>query len=263
MDPQQAQPAPPQGEYDPQSRVGNSLTVTQPGERTICEIKRHPIGLFGVYVATGALIIFMAVIAFIILPHVITTGGATAIGALVFLVAAIFSLAFAFISTKVYWGNSWVLTSDSLTQIEQDSLFNRQSSQLSLGNLEDVTAEQNGILPHMFNYGWVRVETASERGKFIFQYCPNPNYYAQQVLAARENFEQKRSGEDEQRPYREAGAYAQDQPQSKAGDPGYGAMSPPATPAPSSPPAPDNNNPALNQIDYPGESPDQGVDINV
>jgi hypothetical protein len=79
-----------------------------------------------------------------------------------------------------------VVTSDSLTQISQTSLFNRQSSQLALVNIEDVTAEQNGILAHMFNYGVIRVETAGERSKFVFTYCPNPNFYAQQILQARE-----------------------------------------------------------------------------
>ncbi len=69
-------------------------------------------------------------------------------------------------------------------------MFDKQSSQLSLGNLEDISAEQNGILTHMFNYGAVRVETAGERSKFFFNFCPNPNYYAQQILTARETFEQ-------------------------------------------------------------------------
>ena len=270
MDPEQAQPAPPQDNYDPRARVGNSLTVTQPGERTVCEIKRHPIGILGVYIATGILLVTVAVLAFLVAPHFITDSSGsssttTEIGAVVFLLVAFFSLAFAFISSKVYWGNSWVLTTDSLTQIDQDSLFKRQSSQLSLGNLEDVTAEQNGILPHMFNYGWVRVETASERGKFIFQYCPNPNYYAQQILSARETFEQNRRGEDEQRPYRGEGIYAQQAqaapPPQQAGDPGYGAFQPqpPASPAP--PHANDGSDPALGPADYP-DSTDQGVNIN-
>jgi hypothetical protein len=112
------------------------------------------------------------------------------IGAVVLLVTAILGLGFAFISNIVYWGNRWVVTSDSITQVQQTSLFNKQSSQLSLENLEDVTSEQNGILTHMFNYGVIKAETAGERSKFMFRYCPNPNFYAQQILAARERFMQ-------------------------------------------------------------------------
>jgi hypothetical protein len=56
--------------------------------------------------------------------------------------------------------------------------------------LEDVTSEKNGILTHIFNYGVIKAETAGERSKFVFLYCPNPDFYAKQILATRERFMQ-------------------------------------------------------------------------
>ncbi|HSX45616.1 MAG TPA: hypothetical protein VLG27_01260 [Candidatus Saccharimonadia bacterium] len=285
MDPQESAPAPAEPEqYDSHTKVGNALTVTQPGERQICEIKRHPIGIIGIYAATGVLLVVAAVLAFVVAPNLFhsadgSSSATTEVGAALFILVALVSLAFTFISTKVYWGNSWVLTTDSVTQITQVSLFHRESSQLSLGNLEDVTAEQNGILTHLFNYGLLRVETAGERSKFVFTYCPNPNYYAQQVLAARENFEQnRRANEDYQRNYRGEGSYPQPPaaqpgpgpgpaqptdstspaPQMQAGDPGYGAFQPMPEPPAEEPPQP----PPTSQIDYPSDSSDQGVNVN-
>ncbi|HTB49268.1 MAG TPA: PH domain-containing protein [Verrucomicrobiae bacterium] len=238
--------------------VRNPLSAMQPGEQTICAIKRHPIGMFGVYVGTGLLLIVAAVLAFIVAPSLITSVSRTQVmagGGLAFVVLAALCLGFVFVANKVYWGNGWVVTSDSVTQITQTSLFDKRSSQLSLGSLEDVTAEQNGILPHMLNYGSIRVETAGERGKFVFLYCPNPNYYAQQILSARERFEQGRTGEGLQRPYRAEGAYSAQpgsQPQpvplpdaqaaAPAVDPGYGAYAPPP-PIPSAPSTPYPENP--------------------
>lgn len=174
----------------------HALTTMQPGEQIIFEIKRHPIGMIGVYLITGFLLVAVAVFALVVGPGMSTDNKSQTmgVGAAIFLVVSVFSLAFVFISNKVYWGNGWVLTSDSITQVQQTSLFNRQSAQLSLGNLEDVTAEQNGILAHMFNYGVLKAETASERSKFKFAYCPNPNFYAQQILQAREVFEQHNRG---------------------------------------------------------------------
>ena len=177
---------------DPKTRVDNALAVTQSGEHMIFNIRRHPIGIFGVYAGGGFLLIMAAILCFVVPPQISSTASSNVaqLGALVFMAVALAIVVFLLISTKVYWGNQWILTSDSVTQINQNSLFSRQSSQLSLGNLEDVTAEQNGILPHMFNYGFVKLETAGETGKFIFTYCPNPNYYAQQIIAAREAYEQ-------------------------------------------------------------------------
>jgi len=188
-----------QADNPDQHPIHNPLSVMQPGERIICEIKRHPVGMLGVYVVTGVLLVLLAVLALVVAPSVLSSvsrSQVVAIGGLIFIVCAILSLGFVFISNKVYWGNSWVVTSDSITQITQTSLFDKRSSQLSLGNLEDVTAEKKGILAEMLNYGLLRVETAGERSKFMFPYCPNPNYYAQQILSAREQFEQRRTGEE-------------------------------------------------------------------
>ncbi|HVW23132.1 MAG TPA: hypothetical protein VHB51_01430 [Candidatus Saccharimonadales bacterium] len=209
----------------------NPFHVMQPGEVEICEIKRHPIGMFGIYFGVGFLLLVLALLTYGVAPSVITsvsTSEVYGIGTLIFFVFAVMALGFAFVSNVVYWGNSWVLTSDSLTQITQTSLFHKQSSQLSLGNLEDVTADQNGIIPHLLNFGVLRVETAGEHAKFLFLYCPNPNYYAQQILAAREQFEQDRRGTDLQRLYRGPGSYGPGQPS----HPQYQPPADPSTPAP-------------------------------
>jgi hypothetical protein len=221
MDPQQfpgqpnlpepgSQPLPPnqptqtsQPQPDNQPRVHNPLAVMQPGEQIICEIRRHPIGMLGAYVMSGFILIVLAVLAFIVVPSMAGPDNhskALTAGSLLFIVIATLVLIFVFIANKVYWGNHWVVTSDSITQITQVSLFNKQSSQLSLGNLEDVTAQQRGILQEMFKFGTIRAETAGERSKFSFPFCPNPNYYAQKILAAREVFEQGHHG-GKQDPY--------------------------------------------------------------
>lgn len=233
-------PAPPE--------IHNPLSVMQAGEQTICDIKRHPIGMLGVYLISGTLLVVLAILAFVVAPSVFSDqrSQAMAFGGLAFLLVGGLLLGFVFIANKVYWGNSWVVTSDSITQITQTSLFSKQSSQLSLGNLEDVTVEQDGIFPQMFKYGLLRAETAGERSKFVFPFCPNPNYYAQKVLAAREAFEQRRAGAEQnpqQRLYREEGTY---QPVAQAVPTPTYSVEPPM-PSPPVPPA--------EPVNYPGEPP--------
>jgi len=184
--------------------VNNPLAVMEPGERIICEIKRHPIGMLGIYAMAGFVLLIIAILAFVVAPAVLTNTDKTAVmryGGIVFLVAALLAAGFTFVSHIVYWGNRWILTSDSITQVTQNSLFDKRSSQLSLAHLEDITAEQNGILTHMFNYGVIRAETAGERSKFTFLFCPMPNAYAQQILRAREEFEQVHHGGKQQPTY--------------------------------------------------------------
>lgn len=172
--------------------IKNPLSAMHEDEVIIFEVRRHVIGLFFMYLSFGLLLALVAVVA-VMAPSLLSdydTDMVRQISMTVFLVAFVFSAIFTFIGHIVYNGNRWILTSDSLTQVSQRSLFNRQNSQLSLANLEDVTVHQDGILAHMFNYGVLRAETAGERSKFSMLYCPNPNAYAQKILVAREDFEQ-------------------------------------------------------------------------
>ena len=174
---------------EPDQNVKNPLAVMQPGEQVLFVLKRHPIGIIFIYVVTGLILTVLAVLSFGIIPSAFsgeTRDSITAISAVIFIIFALLCLVFNFISTIVYWGNKWILTDDSLTQISQSSLFHKESSQLGLESLEDMTVEKKGILAHVFNYGWLRAETAAHQGKFIFHYAPNPNSYAQKVLQAHE-----------------------------------------------------------------------------
>ena len=176
----------------PVEDVHNPLGAMREGEVTIFALKRHPIGLIGYYASLAILLVVVGVVAYIA-PDILTTYDRATIqqiGAIAFVVAAAFSLVYVLIGQYIYNSNSWILTSDSITQINQRSLFDRQIGQLSLANLEDVTVHQDGILAHMFNFGVLKAETAGEHSKFMFIYCPNPNLYAQKILVARETFEQ-------------------------------------------------------------------------
>jgi hypothetical protein len=178
---------------DQNQPIQNPLAAMRPNEEAIFQLRRHPFGLLGIHIVAGMLLLVSAVVLFGVLPQTLTTIATSRViglGSIGFIIIAALVAGFLAITHKVYWGNSWILTSDSLTQVTQVSLFDKQSSQLSLGNLEDVTAEQNGIVAHMFNFGTIRVETAGERSKFFFAYCPNPTMYAQKIIQAREAFEQ-------------------------------------------------------------------------
>jgi hypothetical protein len=234
MNPQDQNPAPLSPPSPAPVQVNNPLSVMQTGEQNIFELKRHPIGLIGTFIGAGVLIIVLAVVCFAVVPLALGSdhhSQAVELGALIFIVVTLLVIGFVAIANKVYWGNRWILTSDSLTQVLQHSLFDKQSSQLSLGNLEDVTAEQNGVFEKMFKYGVIRVETAGERSKFVFAYCPNPEIYAQHILRAREAFE-RRAGGDDQRLYRGVGSYAPAAPVPQAPYP------PQAQPAPAVDPNP-------------------------
>lgn len=177
---------------NPQQDVNQPLGEL-PKEQIIFQIKRHPIGIISVYVTSSVLLIVLAVVAFGLAPRYLTSSSTSqiyGIASVIYFIFLLLVVGFVYISHMVYWDNSWTLSNESLTQVTRSSLFDKQSSHLSLGNLQDVTASQEGVLPHLFHYGSIRVETAGEGSKFVFPLCPNPNVHAQYILEARERFEQ-------------------------------------------------------------------------
>jgi len=166
----------------------------QPGERLVANVKRHPFGILSMYAGAAVAVVVVIALA-IFLPSQIDQYSSDTSALPIYLAAGIFLvglLLMLWIATTVYWQNEWVVTTDSITQISQRSLFNRQVSQLSMDNLEDVTVDQNGLLPSMFNFGTLKVETAGERAKFTFPYCPNPNECARRILQVHEDFLESR-----------------------------------------------------------------------
>lgn len=184
MDPNQ-NPSQPAG----QKPIDNPLEVMSPGEQTIMQIARHPFGLIGLYFSSG-LVVLALLVAAVLTPRYIT--GLTSqdrtglvAGAVVLVVIV---LIYVYIAATIYKGNRWIVTSDSITQIRQAGLFRKQTSQLSLANLEDVTFEQNSVIQTMFGFGTLKVETAGEHSKFFFLFCPKPADCARRIIAAHEQF---------------------------------------------------------------------------
>jgi hypothetical protein len=184
-------------EYERPKQDGvHPMVVLQPGEIIVCNVKRHPFGIVSLYVSAIIGMAVTGILAFMMLPDLLNQFSGDSNGATLSLGIAVTVIVLLIlvlgVATSVYWQNEWVVTTDSITQITQNSLFGRQVAQLSMDNLEDVTVDQSGIIPHMFNFGTLKVESAGERSKFVFPYCPRPNEYARKILEVHEHFLEER-----------------------------------------------------------------------
>jgi uncharacterized membrane protein YdbT with pleckstrin-like domain len=162
--------------------------MLEPGEEVVTVIHRHPVGIVGiVLVGLGALAAMVALL-MLLLPDAFTNSdtrlSALGIATVLLALASLMLLAAIF----VYRQSRIMVTNKNLVQIMQKTLFNKKISRLSMSNVEDVNAEQRGILATIFNFGTLLVQTAGEKDNFSFTLCPNPNKYAEQILEAREAY---------------------------------------------------------------------------
>ncbi len=91
-----------------------------------------------------------------------------------------------FIAAFLYRSSVIFVTSEKIAQVQYVSLFNRKVSQLSIGDVQDVTVNQKGILAHLFKYGTLVIETAGEQQNYTFTYVPDPYQISQLIVGAHE-----------------------------------------------------------------------------
>jgi ABC-type antimicrobial peptide transport system permease subunit len=152
------------------------------GEYVIFSIKRHPIGLIYIWGAVASVILAV----FAVVAVLASSGGLTQVGSSIgatipittlLIPAALISIltfVFGFIAAYIYSANEFFLTNESVIQHIQTSLFNRKEQSISLANVEDASYSQDGILPHLFGYGLLRLSTQGDETTYRFNYASQP-----------------------------------------------------------------------------------------
>ena len=73
-----------------------------------------------------------------------------------------------------YYLDIWIVTNERIIDIEQIGFFNRVVSELDLKRIQDITSNVHGMLPTMFGFGNLHIQTAAEEGKFDLKSVPHP-----------------------------------------------------------------------------------------
>lgn len=142
------------------------------GEYVISNVKRSPVGLAFIWLFTGLIVTALVAFATILLTE--QKGSVEALLALPLLFVALLVFVGGAIATYVFQANTFFLTNESVIQNIQHGLFNKRLQTVSLGNIEDASFTQNGILAHIFNYGSLRLSTEGEETTYRFDFASNP-----------------------------------------------------------------------------------------
>lgn len=168
-------------------------------EEMVCEIRKHPIGLIMIYVfgtfVTGGLLLATLTTSLYLRGDPFGTGSSLETFRPVFIVLGflmtIFSAVVTTIAAFLYRNSVILVTNEKIAQLLYITLFNRKISQLSIGDLQDVTVKQKGIFPHLFNYGTLIIETAGEQQNYTFTFTPFPYHCSKEIVGAHERNLQK------------------------------------------------------------------------
>jgi len=166
----------------------NQDDILEGSEHVIVTIKKHWAGVVGIYLAAILVVTALVTLGFYVLPQMglskesqtLLVAGLLAVGAI--LIFILMTIVYVYNQSKI------ILTDLALVQTLYLSLFNKKISRLSMSNVEDVSAEQKGIVSNMLGYGTLFVQSGGQEDNFVFKYCPMPNVYAERILEARQKY---------------------------------------------------------------------------
>lgn len=75
-----------------------------------------------------------------------------------------------------------IVTNRRVVDVNQNGLFSREISELSLEDVEDVSVHYQGILPTLFNYGDILIQTAGTQSNFMFHNIRSPRDVASIIV---------------------------------------------------------------------------------
>lgn len=149
------------------------------GEFVILNIRRHPIGLFTIWFAALVAVLIIIVAWWFVLagPGSQPASDASSSNLLVsaFALGLVVLVAVGgYIGVIVYRANNFILTSESVIQRVQYSLFSHQEKTINLENIKDARFDQAGIFQSLIGYGSLRLTTEGDQENYSFSYVADP-----------------------------------------------------------------------------------------
>jgi len=100
----------------------------------------------------------------------------------VFFIIFLIWATFTFYSWFIWYFDVAILTNKRVIVIEQKALFNKIVSAAGLEKIQDTTIQISGLVPTLFGYGSVIIQTAGEAANLVIRDIPEPGKVQQKIL---------------------------------------------------------------------------------
>ena len=111
-----------------------------------------------------------------------------AISIVFFSLFLLFATLFVYINWLVNYLNIQIVTDEHIVDIDQMGIFSRKISELTLDDIQDVSATKQGIVQSFLNFGDICIQTAGERPNFNFEKVPDPHELARKIMEIRSKY---------------------------------------------------------------------------
>lgn len=165
-------------------------------EKIIGEARRHWVGEWFILMGAGVLTLLLVGMLVVFQNNEDTLNDTVGVdvpfnitGLLGLLFTGVFVLVMvgAVMAIYVYRHNYLVLTDQKLVIVRSFSVVRRKVSQLSIGDIQDISVDQTTVMSRIFKYGTLLIETSGEQANLRMTYISNPFEVSKSVVESHEN----------------------------------------------------------------------------
>lgn len=158
-----------------------SFSGEETGEDIILFMRQHVI----INVPWIILTLILLIAPLAILPILLSFGALPSLGLGVNLVLfvgwylGIFT--YAFLNFLYWYFNVYIVTNERIIDVDWYSVVNHDTKFTQIAKIEDVSASQFGVIPGLFDFGNVKIETAGTEPNLAFEKIPHPQLVAKKI----------------------------------------------------------------------------------
>jgi len=160
-------------------------------------LRRHWLAVVSILIGFTALVGLPLTVGYLFSPQLDLVMSHPIFGPVLVVVGSMYFMAawlFAFIEFTDYYLDVWIVTNERIINIEQEGLFHRTASELHLTAVQDATSDVRGIIRTLLDYGNVQIQTAGEKGRFVFKNISRPERIKEKILLLVEEDKKKHGG---------------------------------------------------------------------
>jgi uncharacterized membrane protein YdbT with pleckstrin-like domain len=182
------------------------MITLEPQERIHLLKRRHPIVLrFRIFPIISLLVLFLLLFFFFLFHKIswpkffVEHFPQLSTLKLNFIFALLFSLTFPvlwcliFFEITRYYLTYWIITNQRIIEAKLIGLFNVQYSSIELDKIQDMTAKIKGLLPSIYHFGDLRIQTAAEKGEFLLDQIEDPELVKQVIFEAKIDYQKTKT----------------------------------------------------------------------
>lgn len=106
------------------------------------------------------------------------------------------TFAYTFEKFLSWYFNVYIITTRRIVDIDFNNLLVKRYSDAEIGMIQDVTSEVIGVIPTVFNYGNILIQTAAEINQLVFERVPNPEKIIKLLQELRDEESNKMGGKN-------------------------------------------------------------------